>query len=123
VSTVFGLIVAGCSTGEIVRYVAEKTTWGVARRQIEEYIAAATVQFTELSRASRAAEVGKALARLNDLYGKSMRIQDYKACLAMQKEIGVLLALNAPAATGALGEDDGDGPPTRVVFTRSKRNG
>jgi hypothetical protein len=121
VSTVFSLIVAGCTTAEIVRYSAEKTTWGVGRRQIEDYIAAATAQFIELSRATRSVELGKALSRLNDLYAKSLRIQDYKACLAMQKEISTLLALHAPAQTAGSLDDDGDGPPTRVLFQRARR--
>lgn len=113
VTTVFGLIVAGCTRAEIIRYSAEKTTWGVESRQIDAYIAQATVQLGEASKTSRAVELGKALARLNDLYAKSLRIQDYKACLAMQKEISELLALYAPKGEAA---DDGAGHPSRFVI-------
>lgn len=101
VTTVYGLIVAGCTRAEIVRYSTEKTTWGVSPRQIDDYIAQATVQLGEASKTTRSVELGKALSRLNDLYAKSLRIQDYKACLSMQKEISTLLALHAPAAVAA----------------------
>lgn len=101
VSTVLSLLVAGCTRREIIRYAAEKTTWGVCERQIENYIAAANRAFEELSKTSRAREIGRALARLDDLYAKSLRIQDYKGCLATQKEINDLLALYAPRVDAA----------------------
>jgi hypothetical protein len=40
-------------------------------------------------------ETGKAIARLNLLFRNSMAIQDFKACLAIQKELNKLLALYA----------------------------
>jgi hypothetical protein len=44
----------------------------------------------------RQREIGKAAARLNQLYGKCMQIQDFKAALAVQREISTLFALYAP---------------------------
>jgi hypothetical protein len=40
-------------------------------------------------------ETGKAIARLNLLFKNSISIQDFKACLAIQKELNKLLSLYA----------------------------
>lgn len=40
-------------------------------------------------------ELGKAIARLNMLFQNSATIQDFKACLAIQKELNKLLSLYA----------------------------
>lgn len=40
-------------------------------------------------------ETGKAIARLNMLLQNSVTIQDYKTCLAIQKELNKLLSLYA----------------------------
>jgi hypothetical protein len=40
-------------------------------------------------------ELGKSIARLNMLFMNSSKIQDFKACLSIQKEINKLLSLYA----------------------------
>ena len=40
---------------------------------------------------------GEAIVRLQDLYERSLRVQDVKAALAAQKELNRLLGLRAPA--------------------------
>jgi hypothetical protein len=42
-------------------------------------------------------ELGRAVARLNLLFKNSLQIQDFKACLSIQKEINKLLALEKHA--------------------------
>lgn len=51
---------------------------------------------------NRVAEIGLAVARLNDLYGRSFRAADFKVALATQRELNKLLDLYAreAAATG-----------------------
>lgn len=41
-------------------------------------------------------EKGRVLARLDDLYSKSVKIQDYKAALAVLRVINEMLGLNEP---------------------------
>jgi hypothetical protein len=43
-------------------------------------------------------ELGRAVARLNLLFKNSLQIQDFKACLSIQKEINKLLALEKHAS-------------------------
>lgn len=49
--------------------------------------------FRQCSKINRDFELGRALARLNLLFQNSIQIQDFKACLAIQKEINKILSL------------------------------
>jgi hypothetical protein len=49
-------------------------------------------------------EKGRQLARLEDLYTKNIKIQDYKAAKDIVKEINVMLGLNNPIKTELSGE-------------------
>lgn len=44
-------------------------------------------------------EKGRQLARLEDLYSKNIKIQDYKAAKDIVKEINAMLGFNAPTKT------------------------
>jgi len=99
VSQVLELLVLGLKPREIFRYVSEKTDWNITERQIENYIRDATDLIEESSKIRRDQEVGKAILRLEKLYTANMKIQDYKAALAVVKTRAELLGLNQPAKT------------------------
>lgn len=94
VNRVFELLLRGMSRRTLLQYVAEKTDWEVAERTIDSYIAEATRLMVELGKTKREEELGRAIGRLNQLYYQASEGQDFKACLAIQKEINKLLGLS-----------------------------
>ena len=93
VSTVYRLLLNGLRRREIIQYITEKTEWNIKERQIDHYIAKARNEIAEINEAEREGAYGMARKRLDDLYFKSMKINDYKTCLAIQKEISELEGL------------------------------
>ena len=57
---------------------------------------------------NRDEQIGKAVVRLEDLYSRSLRVQDTKTALAAQKELNKLLALY-PETPGHDADDDAEG--------------
>ena len=98
VEAVLDLMIMGLSTKEIRETALGEEAaggygWKITERTLENYIAAASKLLIEASKKSqeqREAQLGLAIARLNDLYSRNMTIQDYKAALATQKELNVL---------------------------------
>ena len=109
VTEIYRLLLVGLQRHDIVRFVAEKTQWGIKTRQIENLIQKATARLEEHSRAVRAVELGRAIDRLHDLYGRANRVQDFRTCLSTQRELNELLGLYAPKQVEHLGADGG--PP------------
>lgn len=97
VNQVLKLLINGLSYQEIFQFVSEKTDWDVTERTIANYIARANAIFRDKSVIDREAQIGKAIARLENLYARNMQITDFKAALAAQKELNNLLGLYAPA--------------------------
>jgi leucyl aminopeptidase (aminopeptidase T) len=89
-----------------VQYAADN--WQIEERTTDEYIERANAYFAETSVINRDEQIGLALRRYHDLYQKNMRIDDYKAALATQKEIVNLLGLGAPKRTEVTGAAGGD---------------
>lgn len=90
-------ILEGGNTHEIVLHYA--SIFKVSERQIYTYIQKANDKFKEYAKTEAKTEIGKALNRMNKLFNKSLQIMDFKTCLAVQKEINVMLGLNAPDKT------------------------
>ena len=82
----------GASRAQIVAY-AEKKGWGVSVTQIDDYIRQSKREYRRLSKIKVREQAGLAIARLEDLYNKCLRIQDYKACLSIQRELNDLYSL------------------------------
>ena len=74
---------------------------GLDQAEAEELIDRATGELIEAANYVQEEELGRATARLHQICVKSESIQDYKACLAIQKELNKLLGLypDAPRAT------------------------
>ena len=94
VTVVYTLLIRGASREEILRHGSE--TWSLTTRQVEDYLARARKRFEELAAYVREEEIGRARAQLHDLYGKNMKVQDYKAALQVRKDLSELLGLYAP---------------------------
>lgn len=97
VNKIYDLIVLGTSRAQILQYVAEKTNWGVAERTVDYYIAKANKRLERAALYHEKRELGKAITRLNLLFLSAMKVQDYQRALAAQRELSILLGLNAPA--------------------------
>ncbi|WP_054533367.1 hypothetical protein [Herpetosiphon geysericola] len=114
ITELMGLLVRGASYSDILRYCSEmgaaatnpdakdhakqSTFYGVelTSRQIDTYIQRARTAFSKLSESDRKEAIGLAHARLELLFQSTMRIQDFKAALAVEKSRIELLGLNAP---------------------------
>jgi len=95
VNDVFGLLVNGASKQDLILF-ASQNGWHVSERQIANYVKAATERIKAAAALDRETELGRAVARLHDLYSSALNISDYKTALAVQKEMHALLGLNAP---------------------------
>jgi len=97
VTAVYRLVIHGASRDEIVLYGSEK--WSVTTRQIQDYLTAATERFKTLATYVREEELGKTRDRLEFLYGRNVKAQDFKAAHAVLSDAAKLLGLYAPTAT------------------------
>jgi hypothetical protein len=103
VNTVYKMLLLGVSRADICEYAL--TNWNISDGQTDRYIADANDVFKTQSQYIRDDEFGKALSRLQNLYEKNMKIQDYKAALATQKEINTLIGLYPAAKHEHTGKD------------------
>jgi hypothetical protein len=90
VAIVFEALTKGVSTTEMLQYVAAKHDWKVNGRQVYNYIQKANEKFKKLADKKKDVEFGKAITRLSMLFEKSLKIQDFKTCLSIQKEINTM---------------------------------
>lgn len=94
VHKVYKMLVDGADYQGIV-LAAEQLGWDVSSRTIDTYVAEARSRLEEESAAERELELGRAKARLNNLYGRSLLGKDLRGALAVQREINELLGLKA----------------------------
>jgi len=94
ITVVYMMIIKGASSAEIVQHAAQ--TWEIEARQAREYIRRANNELSRQAKIKRDVELGKALERMTSLYSSSLKLQDYRTCLSVQKEINTLLGLYAP---------------------------
>lgn len=106
VNKIFELLVNGFTRYQILQYASSskppKKDWNVTTRQIDSYISEATAMLTTEAEYIRPKEFGKAIARLNDLYQRCLKVQDYQRAIAAQRELNALLSLYEPPATQTL---------------------
>lgn len=96
IGEVFKLLLRGASRDDILKHLGDS---GVdAESTVNWYVSKANARFKELSKANSERELGRQLARLEDLYSRVFRIQDYRTALAVAKERNELLGLY-PAKT------------------------
>jgi hypothetical protein len=88
------LLVSGLQRSAVEEAAAKL---GLEPAEIGEAIAEAKLRIAIAARWDRDEQLGSALIRLNDLYRRSLAIQDSKTALAAQKEINKLLELHRPS--------------------------
>jgi len=119
VDEIFNLLLQGLGRRQILRFVAEQRSggvdrrgeplpdWNVQSRQVDNYMAAATRRLKRAGRTQRDLEMGRAVARLHDIYAKAAARGDLTACRQVQKDLTELLGLNAPDQLEIMGKDGG----------------
>ncbi len=120
VNKVYELLIAGARRYQIWQYVTadpkgKELFKNVSRRQLDRYIAAANGMFAAESEFHRARELGRAIAALDDLYQRSMKVQDYQRALAARRELNALLSLYEPPAAQTLRLEGFDDAQLRVL--------
>ena len=116
INQIYEMLVAGASPQSIWQFLTQKedsakdNAWdNVSTRQFARYIAEARTRLQEAAKIHHREELGRAIERLHRLYFASVQIRDYKAALAVQKELNTLLKLDQIAAPPAdNGEDQTD---------------
>jgi len=89
---VFKLLLRGASRAEVLQHLAAQEDVD-AVRTADWYISKATARFKALAKVDAEKERGRQLARLEDLYSRLFRIQDYRTALAVLKERNELAGL------------------------------
>jgi len=132
--TIESLLVMGFTRADIILFASEKAQppWDVSDRTITNYIAAANKNLEKAAETHSEKEMGILLRRLEDLYRRTLGIQDYKAALAVLKERSETLGLKKQSGLGATdvrihvthrpdnwNPDDPDQADNRVVFGRT----
>lgn len=115
VAKITELIMTGLNGVQIYKYVTEKLNWAVTQRAVWLYVNKANEGFADQAKAKAKDEFGKGLARLNMLFAASLKIQDYKACLAIQKEINLMMGFTNKATMEHIGNISASGSVTQKV--------
>ena len=105
VAEVFKLLLKGLNRPEVLQYAAN--TWGVSERTADNYIARARKEYVKHVDNDRARNFAMMQHRLEDLYKRTMKLQDYKTSLAILKEYGSLLDLYPAKRQELTGEQSG----------------
>ena len=108
VTKVYSLVIHGANREEILRYGSAE--WKVSTRQVEEYLARATKRFSALAAFVREEELGKVRERLEFLYGRNVKAQDFKAAHQVLSDGAELLGLYAPKQSRTELTGPGGGP-------------
>ena len=91
---ILSLVGTGLNDSEIYEYVEKQKGETPNKKTIDDAIKKAKIALKNMAVYDKSFEIGKALFRLNELYKKSNAIQDYKGCLAIQREIDGLIVVS-----------------------------
>jgi hypothetical protein len=98
VNFIYEALILGISKRDMLHYVSkEKPEWNVSPRMIDNYIHDAREILKSETQEIQSEEFTKAVERLQMLFYLSKKVQDYKTCLAVQRELGLLLGLHKPS--------------------------
>ena len=82
---VLDLIVAGLTRREVLKWVDAKSDWKIGARQVDRLIALAHAALEATAIPHHQRELAKSLRRLDMLFARSLQINDFKACLAVER--------------------------------------
>jgi hypothetical protein len=95
--TIKTLVCRGLDRKDILAYAREKA-WREEPADLDHLIEIANDELAkDAGELDTEIELGKALARLNHLYQQTVKVQDYKTALQIQKEINNVLKLKVTA--------------------------
>lgn len=110
VDQTIALLLALESHNEVTKALTSEKM-GLTAKAAEAAIAEAQRRLALVAGFDRTKELGRAISRLNNLYRRSLQIQDCKTALGVQRELNRLLALGSAAPIGAgVHADDPDAP-------------
>jgi len=90
VEEVYTLLLGGARRKEILQYAAK---WELSDRQVDYYISEAQDLIQAQVDKRTDYEFAKAIIRLEGIYTKTLKVQDYKTALAAVKELQTLFGL------------------------------
>jgi hypothetical protein len=99
IDTIMTMLLRGAPRKEMVGFAEEM--WGVSDTTADNYIAKATAQIETIVQPRREYEFGLMRTRLEDLYAKTTKIQDYYTALRVLKQIADLTGVDAPTKAEA----------------------
>lgn len=100
VNFIYESLILGISRRDLFLYVQkEHPEWDVSQNMIDRYTAVARRILRNESQEIQTEEFTKAVERLQMLFNLSKKVQDYKTCLAVQRELSLLLGLHKPIKT------------------------
>lgn len=91
VDAVFVMLLRAASEDQ-VRQIAT-TEWGVPEEEAALLIVLANERFQKVTQLARDVENGKAVLQLMDLYGRSLKDEDYGQALTARRQLSALLGL------------------------------
>jgi hypothetical protein len=98
VDQVYDMLVAGLSYRQILKLAKEKHGWAVSSRTVDTYVAHAKERLEAEAKIRRGAELGKAIARLDNQYFKADQRKDHRGATMIERERIELLNLRASSA-------------------------
>lgn len=96
VAVAYKLLCRGLNRADILAFAAQNA-WEETELAIDGYIEAAIAELAKAAAVDIDAELGKSIERLNHLYQNSVKVQDFKTALSIQKELNKVLQLKAAA--------------------------
>jgi len=94
VNKIYDLLIRGKSADYILQFCSEN--WNVCERQAYNYIKRAIKKLEKIAETEHRVELGKAIARLSDLYDKEYTSKNWQGCRQVQKDLNTLLGLEKP---------------------------
>jgi hypothetical protein len=93
-TAIIEMLLSGYSRSDIVQYCAN--VYKIKARQTDVYIGKANIEIDGLFSKKKKQNASIAIARYNDLYKRSLKIQDYRECRQVQDAINKMLGINEP---------------------------
>lgn len=97
VHVAFKMLMAGATIREIYEQ-GQKLGWDISYQMVRRYALTARKLIEKEAQYQRQYEFGQARVRLNHLFSQSLKVMDFKTCLAVQKELNALMSLYEPPA-------------------------
>jgi len=91
------LLIGGASTFYVHEFIRDKKDWNITGRQVENYLRKARELISDINNRDIEMAISEQCERLDDLYRRSMGLQDFRTCLSITAEKNKLLGLHRPA--------------------------